>query len=546
MRKVAYLFSFFLLYPIALFAQTPPSAVVEAALRDSASIPEQHRPYQRYIWVPRADATIRDAVVFTLNLSLTRTGLPIIPEVLVGGHLLRVDLRAIAPDEKDYVQIFTIWEDLASIEPYFHVFQTIQTKVKVEPFKAKDGKTYDFKFEAVQTPTPHPRFGVSLLALSDNVKSVCPIVRGDWLTYISNGTIGKQLYYDWRGIKGMKFKDYLLSRGASQEQVEKLRSEERAALFYSGVTGKERMIRVFPGAGVRSSVGSSLIWITDDVFDEDDDPTRSPIRNLLDFPKSGARGNEVIVDWSNGGQEWTIWNSAGDLLDWAPDNVVADHLVPAPHTKRLFPPLSCIRCHGPHEGLIPFDNQVKKLWEGMRGKKGAFEVYDDLSSKDSVPKTLQILAEMFTGDLGISLRKGRDSYSNFIFRLVQKTVPDISEDVSSVYAGYWYSLVAADTACRELGIPFQVGGTDAETLAFSVEALRQAVPPIPLGADGISPEDPDIAALLSALPIHRQQFEQIYGDLLNRVIIPQRNTPEQGDTEIPQQVSPGSVPSPTQ
>lgn len=470
----------------ALGAETPSDAVRLAAI-DRGSLPPIAQPHAMYLWVHDRSLLTSHAVTFALNC-ISRTEVSIVPERLFDGRLIRVDLLQLAPSAGDYVRMRALWDSLVVGEPYFYTLG--QGSVDIDAITVCGRPVSVLN---VRQFGPHiDRAAGDALA---SFGGLAPILRADWFIAKVLTTIDGGRYYDFLGISPQWSQEkYLLSRGASESQVAQLRSDERAALVRSGITGKPRRIDVFRSAGVRPSVGTGLVSITHDVFDADVSDVRfDPLRNLLD---ATDRGREIILERANGWHEFTLWDADGRLVDSAPDQLASDHGVPAPHTKRLQSAISCVRCHGSHDGWQPFTNDVQQLV----GSDG-FDIFGDLAAADQ-GDTLRRLAGLYSGNLAEPLRLGRNSYAQNVFAATRQSVPAVSAAVASAHDSYTYDLVDSAAWCRELGLDPAWQGSPETT-------LRAALPPR-------NPEDPIARLVIAGIPVNRRQAEIVFTDLALR------------------------------
>lgn len=509
---------------------------VSMVVADISSLPEQDRLYQRYIWIPQPTMARVASVSYTVNIACSKSVVIVNPTVINGGQLLRWDLRRLAPNTTDTDKLIQLWERF-QFEPYFHITKsqkdalptnaisvpsrpedpigTIRFKIDNQLwFKFPNGKMFQWNgvsWDKVDNPflnseakisTYGSHCGVEQSVLMQGLMHTnASIVRYDYFITKALSTLDGGMYYDFVGIEknpvGKTAQEaFLESLGADEDVVKKLRSDQRVAMFRSNVTGKPRRIDAFQGSGIRPGSGTGLITITYDLSNENVDPSSDPIRNLLDF-KDDAR--EVIAERPNGLHIFALFAGDGSLQDSAPDNIVKDHTIPAPHTARLQSAISCIRCHGPHDGLQPFENDVQKMLSGL------LDVFGDTKSNGSIPETLDRLAGLYAGDLTKPINRSKDDYSDAVYKATSgMTVSAVSAAVSDIYADYNYKLVDATKACEELG--FDVSESQ------SVKLMTKLVPPLQQDEIGISPEDPIIGALKAGLKVNRYQWEQVYGD----------------------------------
>lgn len=482
-----------------------PVVAVQWALQDATSIPPNIARQRRYLWCPNASREEHAAAAFVINSAVSRSSVDVIPTMVANGALVAIDLRLCAPDEEEYQKLLSLWERYGNEEPYFHVPGRFQVKVK--PYKAKDGKTYESEWRDGYVRAPY--LGQAIIDLETATGSFCPILRVDQWLQRSLDTVDGGLYYELRGLEVGKTKldDYLVSRGASREQAKRTRADEKA-IFMSEVTDKARVVTMFPTASTRLSVGLGMAAITDDPFDETDQADFDPFRNFLE---SKTNGHEVFVTLPSGWIEYSIWDADGNLVKEAPPNLVADHRIPEPHTRRLQGAISCIRCHAPTDMWQPFTNEVA----AMLSNQGA-NVFGDLKGGKKQDDTLQRLAGLYSGDLTEVLTLARNAFARRVFAVCRMEADQAAGAVAKVYNDYVYTRVTAKTACRELGIIVP----DDDQLG--VDTFKSYVPPLP------ALDDPIIGRLqvsfldinrkaMRGLTLTRRQWEQVYADAFIRM-----------------------------
>ncbi len=531
-----------------------PADAVAFALADIAVVSKNDQPFQRYIWVPDGNKENIGEVKYTLNLVGRGTAL-YNPKVVAGGRLIRVDLRMLAPksdnDNKDITEIIKIWEKYA-FEPYFHVIRTtdeaLPTNAKLiksidgDPEGSKrieyenekwyispGGKSYQLiendwvpkkltfaKKQNVAAAGAHVGLDQHVM-LQGLTQTNAPVVRYDWWVIKTVTVLEGGLYYEWIGaqknaVNGKTdLRVFLDKFGAGEELAKGLRADQRAAMFKSRVTGRPRRIDVWRGQGVRPDSGTGIVSLTYDTKEGDITPDTDPFRSLLNLK---AAAGELILEKSNGMHVFALFKLDDESLqDSAPDNVVKDHTIPVPHTARLEPAISCIRCHAPFDGWQPFQNEVKLLLAGGNG--GGLNVFDDLDEKKSRQDILDRLAGLYSGDLTKTFRRGRDDYSDAVFQATDgMSVPKVGVTMASTFSRYRYTDVDALIACQELG--YDVPRDKA------VYYLNLILPPLNKDISGISPEDPILGALKMGLSVQRFQFEQVYADAALRAILSKR------------------------
>lgn len=510
-----------LAWPLRSDAQDGPRVEFQAtsvwaartALVDARTLPADVATRSRYVWLRGGSAAELAQLSFVINSTLSHVNVGILPATsdgavpFAGGRLVRLDMGILATDSEKLANLAATWERLSGVDCDFTATISERQRVRVAtaPYKARDGKTYSHRFEsrevAVQGPAAHVL--AELTELSGITGSLVPIIDGRELMRAALGTLEGGLYYEFRGINSnATLKSYLESRGASEAQVESLESMEKAVVLHSAVTGKERMVAVFRGAGVRASVGGGLVSLTFDPFDEDRSSDDSALRNLMDFR---GRGSEVILELSNGFHEWTLWNENGNLVRVAPQNLVTDSLVPPPHTANLQPGISCLRCHAAEDGWRGIANDVPTILAA------GTDIFGDLSTDLDRAKQIQLLAGLYSGDwftVGTGpLSVGRLTYNRACFEVTGKPVAEMANLIAASYGAYSYELLDAWDVANELGIvglPKDDGQPDTKQAACQMLAQFIAANPV----DGaVAREDAIIAAIKAGIPVGRRSWQ---------------------------------------
>ncbi len=554
-----------------------PNQAVSLALLDLKSIPDYDKPYIRYLWVADNDPNSAKMLSFAIN-TISRSPTIIRPLPLQKDKilLLRLDLRHYAPRDYDLKEWLSLWEDF-QFDPRFSLLITkgaLNTFIRglkgtegkgwvygwhiknVPPFEHK-GETHTQKWvkesifrglsdldldnvDMIRLPSPGIDYQ-SISALYGYTNSQAPIIDSNYFLFRATSSIQDKgtysivyggRYYQLAGIKkGAKKgtdEDVLLEdlgvgsvkNGITAKVIfEKLRSDQRAAIFRSGVTGSPRQMEFFRTLSSRLDIGSGLISITHDLKNQDIDIDTHPIANLLDF-KDAAR--EVIWERQNGLHGYALFNGAGTLQDEAPPDVVKDHTIPSPFTARLQSSISCISCHETEgsDGWKRVTNDVKTLV----GKNKA-DIFGDVSrEKNSIQDTLDRLAGLYQGDPERALSRGRDDYALAVLKATgpwkeSKSQTDIIKLTSTKlvhnWRAYWYDLISPRQALLELGIETEEKNATKVLNILLKPELRAGVP-IPYLGDVIIPEDPRLAALKAGLSINRSDWDLAYSFALER------------------------------
>jgi len=463
------------------------------ALSDLAQVPAADRQWQRFIWIPPwGDEKWIAAVNFTVNSAVSHASVIQLGTASANGWLLRYDLRRLVKSEAQLIRLINVWDSLALQDPYFHVTDValgIPTNKKQQPQIPR----------AVIAPHLKQREAVALAGLSISTGAV---YRADFFIFKALSTLEGGVYYDFLQVDRKPTSpnknspplnpqaNWLSTLGVFEDTTKSISADQRSAIFRSNVTGKPRRIDVFYGLGR----GGNLVTITHDIADEDIEAGQHPIRNLLAFDD---RAREVIVERPNGTHAFALFDDNGIFQDSVPDNVATDHLIPAPHTKRLQPAIGCIRCHGPHDGYQPFSNDVQTI---LRSR---LDVFSDLAlaAKVSREQIIDQLAGLYAGQLDLPdapIGRGRRDYSATVYKITGETYPAetspvlaVSAHVSDIYNSYRYLPVTPQQAAIELGIK-------------SLDELQ---------TDLNSPIDPIEGTLRAGISVNRSDFEHAFTDL---------------------------------
>ncbi len=466
---------------------------------------------------------------------MSQSSVLVAPQFCAEGNLLRLDLRTLAPQPDQFKRLAEVWESQA--DPYFYFINKVTTEVveTVAPYRHTDGKTYTQRrvkkiaeVKAWAVHTAHANNGAPE-GLSQETKSATPIVAQSHFVSKALSVDNGGLYYRFMGFDSKPASDkrtdqeFILSLfGASESSSEKLRSDERTAQWFSGVTAKPRRVDFFYGTAVRPSAGVPLVTLTHDPQDGDIDPRQHPVKSLLN---SRDRARELICQRPNGTLAYAIFDAAGKLQNTVPDNVAKDHTIPSPFTARLQCAISCISCHGPNEGWQPCPNDVQVMLRASAGGK-RFNVFDDESSKADPQDVLDRLAGLYSGNTEEPLQLAREAHERVCYKIGTaagwKTEParyarTLSAAVTKQVYGHWFEPITPQTACRELG--YEV--TEEQAAA----AFAQLVPLLPPNSAGVSTDDPTFATLRAwtkehPLRVSRSDWELVFHDAMLRAVTP--------------------------
>jgi len=487
-----------------------PVWAARAALADMQAVSPDKHAVTRYVWLRGGSQDELAVLSYVVNSTLSRVNVGIVPGdvgamvVLNGGKLVRLDLAMLATDADELTELLGTWERLAEVETDFTATVEVTELVKVPKYKHTDGKLYTHRRRTSKVQGFAAHVSNEMHELGSKTLSAVPVIDGRELLRTALSTLEGGLYYEFRGIGSKNLAAYLRSRGASEEQVAKLDSLEKAVKLRSDITGKERLVSLFRGAGVRASLGGGLVSLTFDPFDESRDVRDSAIRNLLNFRGDGS---EVIVELANGFHEFTLWDAAGKLVRSAPSNLASDHTIPEPQTRNLQPGISCIRCHAAEDGWRGFSNDVPKILAA------GTDIFGDLSSGADVQKQQQLIAGLYGGDwfeAGTGpFAVGRLTYNRAVFRATGRQVNELTATLGQLYNGYAYNDLDVWGVANELGVtglPASDGNpeTDDDVTAACL-SLRSFIGAAPVNGV-VAREDAVIASVLAGITISRRTW----------------------------------------
>lgn len=538
------------------------------AVPDVKTLSDYDRRYTRYVWI--SDGNGQSLQINSLVTNYFNQE-PVIkrPVRVVGDKALlaRINLSYLASGAA-LEKLLVDWEEFR-FDPRFNLLLTKDTirfsadigyTVKKEwklidvPVYVEDGKAYNQKWiqvdvdfskqDVVRVVGEHLDRGL-IAELIDATGSQAPIVDHRYFLFRAMSSIKDSglyavlfggLYYDLAGVpqksKIGTDKDNLLEllgvgtvKGEvrARELFAKLKSDQRTAVFKSGVTGSTRaMLYLRTLAGQESM---NIVVFTLDVKRESIDIGQNAMMNLIDFK---ADGSEAIFEKSNGLQGFAIYDGKDKLLQAVASNIACDRTVPAPHSTDLQAPISCIRCHGPEGGWRISRNDVKKLVGGN------FDILADRNIHgDDVFKRL---AGLYSGDLEMKvLPRARDDYASAVLKATgiwkeSKDQTDIikltSARIGKMYSDYAYSTVDAKTVLFDLGVKVKysdAGQKDSvkreeQERKEAADILDKLLTPVPIVGGYSLAEDPRIKALTRGMEINNiADYALTYAFIARRV-----------------------------
>lgn len=460
-----------------------PREAVAVALADMRTLPAAIQQQRIYVWIPDGGHDGANIARLDTNIAISHSPVDYAAGAISGGALLPLDLAALCPDQKDFDNVQAIRLKLGASNPYF-----------CEAVLLSDGTIG-------HRPATHlGPAGIELERLAGNEywdrQSFSPIVEVNWFNRIALSSTFNGLYLEFRGIKPGKTKlsDYLVSRGVDRKFIEKANSDDRIAL-HSRVTGRARGINFYSSMGVKPSFGSSLVAVTDDNREEDQDTNQNPLYALLHHKPFA---HESILTQKNGWPEFGIWDQNELALAEAASSVVTDSRVPPPFPARLQGAL-CIRCHSDpkEDGWKPAENEVLALQA---------DAGFTLSTSD-----LTRLTSLYRGDPALALQLARDNLDRRCFAVSGTGATALLQSASTAYNAYEYAWLDSKRAVGELG--GIIGADDAIgnlTFGRMVNIL-----PLPAADDPIlrllSADRLDlVTAKRKGYQVTRDEFEQVY------------------------------------
>lgn len=526
-------------------------------------------PFTRYLWFAETDpkqlkADMQGCVLACNIAAQIGCGLPYRP-VQCGERMLRVDLRGMAESLEGLQKLTTLWEEYR-FDPAFSTLITANTKrllkgdspkvkrkvqvktnwreVDSEPY-THNGQTYRKKWEwdaewkeewvsitdlgdaVIRLPGEHLDLG-PYLELQSLLQTEAPVIDGRYFLYRSLAsikgsgtykTIFGGLYYEHVGLQrsdkdGVTDEDLLLQRlgvinvakgERTKDVFHRLKSDRRAAMFRSRVTGGPRIIEWYPHLAAPTEL-LPLIMVTGDVGNTEIDTERRPV---FDLRNPIVKAREWLITRPNGEILYVLTDAVkGALQEKAPDDVVRDSTVPPPNSSELQSCISCLACHGSLDGWQPFRNEVLLIHQAQARILG--EVKPKKIDVDF--DTIARLEEQYQGNADNLLRMLKTVHAGAVLRI---TGPWASKDQTDVavlgyasitrqWRAYAYTPIDAGVALRELG--FDVPKEQA------IDFLGRVLPPLDAGVQlgDLVPEDVRVWGLLAGLEIVRTDWALFY------------------------------------
>jgi hypothetical protein len=486
-----------------------PSAAVEAAWQDISTLPAEERLFQFYVWIRDGDIKKAQTCNFIVNNTVVEMSKPTVvsPLVINDGYLLRYNTLELGPSNP--ARMHRLLDQL--IDPLFYLIspQKINVQIPVQPYKARDGKTYDYKVESRQVTA----FGNTVADAYDKAVNLqamtgrmVPIVSYEYLLHKTQTATNGGMYYkfieaDVPASGSVTQLDAYLKRwsGVSLQEAFKHQTDQRTITTISDITRRERMMVLYQGHLNKPGNNSTRISITFDVADGQVLPEESAIRNLgsLKEPMFKFAGGELIGERTNGGNYYLLFDGDFNFVNEAPQNLAVDRLIPAKHgTNRLEPAISCLRCHAMKEDT---DHPEPMGWKHVVADAMNLDISDD-------PAEILALTGRYEPAFTTTLRRAREDLSTFVVKCTQTpemSTTQVLNALSEDFSKYAYDYVDASVALYELGIELPANA-DASQFLQALAIRKQAE---------LVVQDPFIARLLDGRQIRRSTWESICQDV---------------------------------
>lgn len=496
---------------------------------DLGKLPAVDRLFVRYVWIASGEPEDFQATMLVANLvSRASVVYPLSRASVIRGQLIRIDLRALAPRSDDGVNdlqdFANAWEELR-FDPTFNKLLTAnairnliadgiavpcvvigddgklsvsddgRVEVRCRPYK-HNGATFSTRWASVVRLIPEHQDAKVVASIELMTGSEAAIVDHRYfitraMTSIKGKGVFKDLwsglYLDLSGIKTAKQagkknvtdEDVLfdsLGVGANADNVfDGLRSDQRTATLYSGVTGRMRRTDLGPTKSTAPNIAQAIFATTHDISTLDVDLDSDPFANLIKFTDTAR---ETFFTKRNGLQAGVLFDGKGNLQEVAPQNVVSDSTIPHPYAQDLQPFISCLRCHymDGSGGWKPLTNDVPQL------VRFGLSVLDDRTRKGrSQADTIDRIQGLYAGtpekDRAVQkvLRRAREDTQEAIQSVTGPWKDDkdrsdpgkhAANAVARIFSEYNYERVDASRALEDMG--YRVSGKATKTFATFV------------------------------------------------------------------------------
>ncbi len=399
------------------------------------------RPYTRYLslhgWPADKREKLTAAVAYTANAISWRSELHA-PRPIAGGLLLKLDERWYAWDRAararriaelkrrgvtDADRQFTpaLWETLAAADAYFQVGQEYQ------------GARYRGWID------PPVEKAARLLSCSTKF-----VLRADW--FVTRVLLEKEFggYYSDALLLPEKEADFYKAFLIQIDAIDRDNQlRHGGSVLKSDVANNNRELQVFPSP--YGTLGISTAWRT---FDVSSDRRRGKSvleahQGTLDYD-----ARESFGTLANGLFWWQLYNRAGARQASAPDNVaqVRRPILPLRET-RVVNSYKCLECHLPDNGVIGFEDVVRK---SFLNPAAPLTVKD--KNYDRAVAEAEALEDYYSSTLGQTIKAHQDAFRARLQAACGLEGRDAAIAVVGTVEDYLHDLVTPDQAAREMGV----------------------------------------------------------------------------------------------
>lgn len=413
-----------------------PSEITCAAARDLAAVEKRYRCHVRYLYLnPHWNQeTLAWLLSYHVNSMSTEAGIAV-PEKVADAPLLRINVCDYGP------QWLKVWEQLAAVEPFYHL-TIVEVTESREYWKGGYDPEYGKTFEAgwykkrvrkkVAGFAPwvkgDKKCHEAALYLSAETGSQVPLADGAWFLWQTAIQADRSPgYYDFLGIKDQDDYERLIGFDAKLAKNAK-RVEHLEAVALSAVTLQPRRIGVF------DAISGKYYQTFDNRLAKDD---RNPLRVLDGKFKFDA--TEVIGHLPCDLIVWGLFDAQRKRQDSAPDFIASDSTAHGTD-RRVHVNASCIRCHGPDDGIRPVDGWVRGLYHGK------IKLQDPDHDKE------RLLKQQYLRDLDEPLEEGRRKYRKAVAKATGGRTPaELAAAFANLFGDY-DGEVTVERAAADVGM----------------------------------------------------------------------------------------------
>ena len=510
-----------------------PAEALEAVLLDAETMEPEEAYFCQWLWLPPwqpAEEWI-PAAHLSVMLAANHTSQHYFPVVLrsEAGIFLRYDLLGLSRDKKWAKYSALVFDSLGREEPFWHT--PLSSFPQAEAKRANKARA-----PPVSAGWYSAEQAARIAALTGG--RATPLLRADFAVRYLVSSTDRGAYLHLRGFsyrrwyenrrQGRRRKSdrelFLDLFGADPVLADRREGDQAAAVSFREPTSKPGIVSFVPtDIGRRGLAG---LWITKDPSSADIATDKHPLFNLLDYKPFAE---EHIAIRPDGLCDFALFDARGNVQAAAPidgDNFVAsDFRKPKPRVvglhfggtadTRLEPAVSCLRCHGPSDWLLPVRNDALELVKARLGDRRP-DILDDLGENDPLRSVLRL--QKFSANFDRHLSWGRETINEAVLKITRapgKGDHPAAEHAASIVAihdAYRYEAVTPEQAALELGYRVAPG----RGAAFFRERLRG-----PPGAI----ENLHVLDFQRGASVSRDDFGRLYGDLYSRLRAAEERVP---------------------